>query len=131
MPRRRCRCSVGAARVCFFFKSDRVQLFSKRGHKQDQYGRNSFDNIANIWRACGLAKPFAYREGDGECFTLIGPSGCGKTVLLRIIAGFESLDQGSMSIGSDVAADAGTGDSLPPEQRGLGLFFRTMPCGRT
>lgn len=35
---------------------------------------------------------------DGECFTLIGPSGCGKTILLRIMAGFETLDAGRMSI---------------------------------
>ena len=35
---------------------------------------------------------------DGECFTLLGPSGCGKTVMLRMIAGFESPDAGTIKI---------------------------------
>ena len=32
---------------------------------------------------------------DGELFTLLGPSGCGKTTLLRMIAGFNSIEGGS------------------------------------
>ena len=61
---------------------------------------------------------------DGECFTLIGPSGCGKIVLLRIMAGFETLDAGRMSIGGEVVADAQSGTALPPEQRSLGVVFQ-------
>ena len=82
------------------------------------------NNIAKSYGAHAVLQNLSLTVKDGECFTLIGPSGCGKTVLLRIIAGFESLDQGSMSIGSDVVADAGTGDSLPPEQRSLGVVFQ-------
>ena len=37
---------------------------------------------------------------DGEFLTLVGPSGCGKLTLLRIIAGLESQDRGSVSIGT-------------------------------
>ena len=33
---------------------------------------------------------------EGEFFTLLGPSGCGKTTLLRMIAGFNSIEGGSM-----------------------------------
>ncbi|MDR1163610.1 MAG: ABC transporter ATP-binding protein [Candidatus Accumulibacter sp.] len=61
---------------------------------------------------------------DGECFTLLGPSGCGKTVLLRLIAGFESPDSGTISIGGEPVADAATGQRLPPDQRGLGMVFQ-------
>lgn len=82
------------------------------------------NNIAKSYGEHAVLQNLSLTVKDGECFTLIGPSGCGKTVLLRIIAGFESLDQGSMSIGSDVVADAGTGDSLPPEQRSLGVVFQ-------
>ncbi|MEM8824971.1 MAG: ABC transporter ATP-binding protein [Pseudomonadota bacterium] len=35
----------------------------------------------------------------GEFFSLLGPSGCGKTTLLRTIAGFEAIDDGTMTIG--------------------------------
>ena len=34
--------------------------------------------------------------GDGELFTLLGPSGCGKTTLLRMIAGFNSIEGGDI-----------------------------------
>jgi len=32
----------------------------------------------------------------GECFSFLGPSGCGKTTTLRMIAGFEDLDEGEI-----------------------------------
>jgi len=38
--------------------------------------------------------------GDGELFTLLGPSGCGKTTLLRLIAGFHTLDGGEIWFGT-------------------------------
>ena len=59
----------------------------------------------------------------GECFTLLGPSGCGKTVLLRLIAGFESPNAGSIRIGDTVVADA-AGENIPPDRRDLGVVFQ-------
>ena len=35
---------------------------------------------------------------DNEFFTLLGPSGCGKTTLLRLIAGFEDITEGSINL---------------------------------
>jgi iron(III) transport system ATP-binding protein len=61
---------------------------------------------------------------DGECFTLLGPSGCGKTVLMRLVAGFESPDEGRISIGGETVADAAAGLRLPPDRRGLGMVFQ-------
>src|SRR4051795_1079180 len=41
----------------------------------------------------------------GEFFALLGPSGCGKTTLLRMIAGFETPDEGRILLdGRDIAA---------------------------
>ena len=60
---------------------------------------------------------------NGECFTLLGPSGCGKTVLLRLIAGFEAPDSGTIAIGGQRVAEAG-GEMLPPDQRDLGMVFQ-------
>jgi len=55
---------------------------------------------------------------DGEFLTLLGPSGCGKTTLLRLIAGFERPDQGSIQLaGADLTA-------VPPERRPLNTVFQ-------
>ncbi len=61
---------------------------------------------------------------QGECFTLLGPSGCGKTVLLRLIAGFETPDEGRISIDNNVVADPAAGINIPPDSRGLGVVFQ-------
>jgi iron(III) transport system ATP-binding protein len=60
----------------------------------------------------------------GECFTLLGPSGCGKTVLLRLIAGFEKPEAGSIRIGERLVSDAASAVNVPPNERGLGVVFQ-------
>lgn len=58
----------------------------------------------------------------GEVLVLVGPSGCGKTTTLRLIAGFERLDRGSIVIGGQLVADEVT--HLPPEKRRAGMVFQ-------
>ena len=54
----------------------------------------------------------------GEFFGLLGPSGCGKTTTLRMIAGLEKPDTGSIDFdGSDIT-------NLPAERRGFGMVFQ-------
>lgn len=62
---------------------------------------------------------------DGEILALLGPSGCGKTTMLRLIAGFEWPDQGSVSINGRVVA--GNGVFVAPERRGVGMVFQDYP----
>ena len=55
---------------------------------------------------------------------LLGPSGCGKTTLLRAIAGFEPVQQGSIRLeGVELSRPGWT---LPPEQRRIGLMFQDL-----
>lgn len=76
----------------------------------------------------GLSKKFGqnYAVQDlnlvvesGEFFALLGPSGCGKTTSMRMIAGFESNDEGKVLIdGADAA-------SMLPSQRQTGMVFQS------
>jgi len=54
----------------------------------------------------------------GEIIALLGPSGCGKTTLLRIVAGFIAQSEGRVIIGDQIV------DSLPPNQRAVGIVFQ-------
>ncbi len=58
----------------------------------------------------------------GELLALLGPSGCGKTTLLRLIAGFEAPDAGTVHIGDRLVA--GDGAWVPPERRNVGMVFQ-------
>ena len=60
---------------------------------------------------------------DGELLAVLGPSGCGKTTLLRLVAGFEPVDQGEVWIG-DVRVSA-PGRHVPPERRRVGMVFQS------
>ncbi len=55
----------------------------------------------------------------GTLTAVLGPSGCGKTTLLRAVAGFERLDEGTISVGGRVVA--GPGVRVPPERRRVGI----------
>ncbi|MBD1204963.1 MAG: ABC transporter ATP-binding protein [Rhodobacteraceae bacterium] len=58
----------------------------------------------------------------GQVTCLLGPSGCGKSTTLRMIAGVERPDQGTIRI--DGTQVCGPGLSLPPEARSVGLMFQ-------
>jgi iron(III) transport system ATP-binding protein len=62
----------------------------------------------------------------GECFSLLGPSGCGKTTTLRMIAGFEDLDEGQISVGGKVFSSSFRKYYLPPEKRDFGMVFQAF-----
>ena len=60
----------------------------------------------------------AFAIEEGELFTLLGPSGCGKTTLLRLIAGFNAPDSGTIHFADrDVTG-------LPAHERGIGMVFQ-------
>ena len=55
---------------------------------------------------------------EGEFFTLLGPSGCGKTTLLRMIAGFNSIEGGDFYFGETRIND------MDPAKRNIGMVFQ-------
>ncbi len=60
---------------------------------------------------------------EGEFIVILGPSGCGKTTTLRMIAGLERPDAGTIRIGGDVMSAADR--FVRPEQRGIGMVFQS------
>jgi multiple sugar transport system ATP-binding protein len=56
--------------------------------------------------------------GDGEFLVLVGPSGCGKSTSLRMLAGLEEVDGGSIRIGDRNVTD------LPPKDRDIAMVFQ-------
>ena len=55
---------------------------------------------------------------EGEFFTLLGPSGCGKTTLLRMIAGFNSIDEGEILFSDKVI------NNVSADKRDIGMVFQ-------
>jgi sn-glycerol 3-phosphate transport system ATP-binding protein len=55
---------------------------------------------------------------DGELVVLVGPSGCGKSTLLRMIAGLETITDGTISIGTDVV------NRKEPAERDIAMVFQ-------
>ncbi|SAL49364.1 glycerol-3-phosphate transporter ATP-binding subunit [Caballeronia sordidicola] len=55
---------------------------------------------------------------DGEFVVMVGPSGCGKSTLLRMVAGLESVSEGTISIGEKVV------NKLEPKDRDIAMVFQ-------
>jgi iron(III) transport system ATP-binding protein len=62
------------------------------------------------------------RVEPGRVCALLGPSGCGKTTVLRLIAGLERPDAGSVELGGTMLSADGT--FIPPERRRIGMVFQ-------
>ncbi len=65
-----------------------------------------------------VIKDLSLRVKDGQLFTLLGPSGCGKTTLLRMIAGFNSIE------GGDFFFNDTRINNMDPSKRNIGMVFQ-------
>ena len=83
----------------------------------------TLSQITKSYGANAIVKGIDLTLAEGEIFTLLGPSGCGKTTTLRMVAGLERPDGGTLSIGGKVVA--GPGVFVPPEERRLGMVFQS------
>jgi iron(III) transport system ATP-binding protein len=64
--------------------------------------------------------------GPGECVAMLGPSGCGKTTTLRMVAGFEDIDEGEILADGKVLSSKTKNYYLPPEKRDFGMVFQAF-----
>lgn len=69
-----------------------------------------------------VASEVSFSMTKGEIGCLLGPSGCGKTTLLRVIAGFETIDKGQVQIAGKIVSAPNL--SVPPEKRSIGMVFQ-------
>ena len=89
--------------------------------------------MSTILHVTGLTKRFvstdspvvndvSFDVNSDEIFAILGPSGCGKTTTLRILAGFERCDSGSVELRGSIVESPSA--HTVPEKRGIGFVFQ-------
>ena len=80
------------------------------------------ENINLALEETKIIRNISFDVTEGELLCLLGPSGCGKTTTLRLIAGLEAPDSGTVSInGTNVSTNSFV---IPPYKRDIGFLFQ-------
>lgn len=79
----------------------------------------SIKHVKKVFGETTVINDLSLNVKDGEFFTLLGPSGCGKTTLLRMIAGFNSIEGGDFYFNDKRIND------LPSHKRNIGMVFQS------
>ncbi|MEX2574034.1 MAG: ABC transporter ATP-binding protein, partial [Balneolaceae bacterium] len=83
-------------------------------------------NVQSLSKEFEKGKPVvngvSFHVKENEIFAFLGPSGCGKTTTLRLIAGFESPDEGEIKVNGSVLSTPAK--QIPPQDRGIGFVFQ-------
>jgi multiple sugar transport system ATP-binding protein len=79
----------------------------------------TFEHVAKRFGNVTAVDDLCLDVENGEMLVLLGPSGCGKTTSLRMLAGLESISDGTISIGETVV------NGLPPRARDIAMVFQS------
>jgi iron(III) transport system ATP-binding protein len=85
--------------------------------------RLKVENVSKHFGEVVAVDRISFDVADGEFLALLGPSGCGKTTVLRLIAGFERVTEGTIAFDDDIVSS--TEIHLPAEQRRVGIVFQS------
>lgn len=78
----------------------------------------NIDNVVKKYGEVTIIPNLSVQIKNGEFFTLLGPSGCGKTTLLRMIAGFNSIEGGEIKFDNMVI------NNISAHKRNIGMVFQ-------
>lgn len=79
------------------------------------------DGLEKSYDGTSIIRDLSVRVRDGELLTLLGPSGCGKTTTLRLIAGLDRPDGGSVRLEGTAVSGP---EFIPAERRDVGVVFQ-------
>lgn len=97
-------------------------MTAERPLAAEKIPRLELRGLARQFGAARAVDDVSLKLHEGEVICLLGPSGCGKSTTLRIAAGVEQQDAGTVLIDGQVVSDAG--GHMPPEHRSIGLMFQ-------
>ncbi|MGV6839152.1 MAG: ABC transporter ATP-binding protein [Planktomarina sp.] len=84
--------------------------------------RLEVQNLCRAFDGRVAVEDVSFRMMPGQVTCLLGPSGCGKSTTLRMIAGVEHQDSGTIHVDGALVCDGA--QSIPPEQRSIGMMFQ-------
>ena len=87
--------------------------------KEDEVADIKIDSVNKYYGDVHVIKDISLSIESQSFTVLVGPSGCGKSTMLRMIAGLEDINSGTISIDDQVVND------LPPKQRNIAMVFQS------
>lgn len=83
------------------------------------------NNIDHSYGGNRVLQDFTFIFESGNTYCILGPSGCGKTTLLRLIAGLETPQKGTIQINKSIASES-ENILVPPHLREIGFVFQDL-----